>query len=1164
MVGLTPAQGVLARLAMAARACKTVAGHDPCSFLTRVVREIIRWTAAILVLVGAPYAGFTALVHHASWPAHWVEPVILAALPAACIPFLTGNPNPRSCPGTWSALVVIWALGVLSSPHTDLSGVVSVGHNLRVFVNEISLVPFGGPETTPYRIARFSMSALAMAASVSVTTYQLMAFLQRFHDLARSRAPARPVRVLSDAEWATTDDVRRRFSTEGGIIVGELTDPRKNRDFDAGDRESWGRQGKGRLITLDPGKGNAHSLIFSGSGSYKSSGVAIPNALTYAGPLIVIDPKGEIYDLTAGVRRASGRRPWLITAESGLDPIKLLTTVCPNDGTVFSDLAEFSLITSGEDRSDAAAFFHRKALRLLTALLAYIHDLGKAGNVPAAAYRSLARPPDAIRAEFLEAADEYDKGDSDKDYVSVGLAEMAHTEDRQFSSIVATVVNGLEWAGKKTTRGFVESGDLSGPELVARALDPKTDIYIRIPTEVSQNAPEIARLLIGSLVRAIRVSVFRAADGELDHRLFIIDEARALRRMDHLVSMRDEARAYGIHLMQIFQSYQQLVECYGSHGAGAWENSVDAVVIGPVQNAVQAQALSRMIGRRTVVTASSSRQRSSQIFMPFSGSAGSSVSSQLRETELIQPSELRKLPPESAIILTTGMAPILASKAIWFTRSDMQERIRYANSEKDGVGAHRASDTGTATDRESRRREAHAEIEPGQGLLPEPEQPDRPESTEIAEERNESGSEMKTETGSTAGGKAIPGESVDDSGPRDPSLRLPPGDETGTCREPNEHPENPEEAGQTRQGEEPNGPRSTDADARPDPEVQVAGNQDGCALACDLPEDLGAIETDMARLLPRAKRMQKANPDQRSDHDGVDHGKSERNAAVDAAGDFDPAHEKIEADGSRTDPRGAREGSVPSDCAETGRMIECQESAEEREQEAGLVEKSDGVVPAATKDGGPVSSGTGSIAVLPKRGRLWRSLRSFVRAGARMLSMLLFRGAGQAGPGRLIAERRPGADPGHEVNVELAGPAWQSEVCGGEIEHSSNDHERGTCSPTLIGDLRDSERNGGDLPELRAAIHRNIVYETLIERSIALDANMNTLARRALSEPFLRQPQGTSARIVLPNVLGPGIDHPDYLSIVFIPDDRSSPIHRILVDESGKIAGTAGPYCRAS
>ena len=1148
---------------MAARACKPFAGQDSRSRLTRAPRAIIRLIAAVLVLVGAPFAGFTALVHHAPWPAHWVEPVILAVLPAACIPFLAGNPNPRSCPGTWSGLVVIWALGILLSPHTDLSGGVSVGHNLRVLFNEIGLVPFGGLQPTPYQIARLSVSALAMVSCVSVATYQLMAFLQLIHDLARSGAPARPVRVLSDAEWATPDDVRRRFSTEGGIILGELTDPRKNRDFDAGDRESWGRQGKGRLITLDPGKGNAHSLIFSGSGSYKSSGVAIPNALTFAGPLIVIDPKGEIYDLSAGVRRASGRRPWLITAEAGLDPIKLLTTICPKDGTVFSDLAEFSLITSGEDRSDAAAFFHRKALRLLTALLAYIHDLGKAGNVPAAAYRCLARPPDAIRAEFLEAADEYGKGDSDQDYISVGLAEMAHTEDRQFSSIVATVVNGLEWAGKTTTRGFVESGELSGPELVARVLDPKTDIYIRIPTEVSQNAPEIARLLIGSLVRVIRVSVSGTADGEPDHRLFIIDEARALRRMDHLVSMRDEGRAYGIHLMQIFQSYQQLVECYGPHGAGAWENSVDAVVIGPVQNAVQAQALCRMIGRRTVVTASSSSQRSSQIFMPFSGSAGSSVSNQLRETELIQPSELRKLPPESAIILTTGMAPILASKAIWFTRSDMQERIGYANREKEEEGTERASDG------ESLRRETHADPAPQQKPRPEPDQPGRPGSAGPSEARNEFGSEGQTETGKTKGGKPEPeptaGESVDDSQPRDPGRRPLPGDDAGACRGPNEHREDPEEGGQTGQGDETAGPRSTDAETTPDPKARVTGDQDGCALASELPEDLGAIGTDMTRLLPRATRMQKAVPDQRSDHDGVDHGGTESKSAVEADGDVDPAHEKIEADETRADPGGGRKVSVSvsSDRAETGRMPEFPESATKRDQEAGLAEKTNCRVPEGAEDGGPVSLATGSIAALPGRGSPWRSLQRVIRAGAWMLSVFLFRNAGQAGPGRSMAKRRPGDGPGHEVGFERANPAQRSEVHGGELQLSGNDHGGETVSPELIGDMRDNERESGDLPELRAAIHRNIVYDALIERSIALDANTNTLARRALSEPFLRQPQGTSVRIVLPNVLGPGIDHPDCLSIVFIPDDRSSPIHRILVDESGKIAGTAGPYCRA-
>ncbi|MDE2791029.1 MAG: type IV secretory system conjugative DNA transfer family protein [Paracoccaceae bacterium] len=64
--------------------------------------------------------------------------------------------------------------------------------------------------------------------------------------------------------------------------------------------------------------------MFSVSGGFKTDGVAIPNALMFDGPLIVIDTKGVIHDLTAAVRRNRGRNAWQITADIGLDPIKLL------------------------------------------------------------------------------------------------------------------------------------------------------------------------------------------------------------------------------------------------------------------------------------------------------------------------------------------------------------------------------------------------------------------------------------------------------------------------------------------------------------------------------------------------------------------------------------------------------------------------------------------------------------------------------------------------------------------------------------------------------------------------------------------------------------------------------------------------------------------------
>ena len=144
------------------------------------------------------------------------------------------------------------------------------------------------------------------------------------------------------------------------------------------------------------------------------------------------------------------------------------------------------------------------------------------------------------------------------------------------------------WPTGSTGPERVRREDFSNPKtmaiaLLARLLDAKTDVYIVIPTTIIQAVPGIARALIGALVRAIRDSTPASTPrDELPHRLFIIDEARAMRRMDYLASVRDEGRAHGIHLMQIFQSYQQLLECYGRDGAGAWENSVDAVITGPV------------------------------------------------------------------------------------------------------------------------------------------------------------------------------------------------------------------------------------------------------------------------------------------------------------------------------------------------------------------------------------------------------------------------------------------------------------------------------------------------------------------------------------------------------------------------------------------------------
>ena len=87
---------------------------------------------------------------------------------------------------------------------------------------------------------------------------------------------------------------RDTFSHKGGIVPGEHTDPLKHDN-----PRNWKNQGKGRLITMNPGHG--HVVLLAASTGYKTAGVVIPNILHYSNPLVVVDPKGDLSGTSGGL-----------------------------------------------------------------------------------------------------------------------------------------------------------------------------------------------------------------------------------------------------------------------------------------------------------------------------------------------------------------------------------------------------------------------------------------------------------------------------------------------------------------------------------------------------------------------------------------------------------------------------------------------------------------------------------------------------------------------------------------------------------------------------------------------------------------------------------------------------------------------------------------------
>ena len=203
--------------------------------------------------------------------------------------------------------------------------------------------------------------------------------------------------ALPSATWASRSETVKRFSAPGGIVLGELTDPtRESRNFAPGRPRSWGRQGRGRLITMSPEDGNGHVLVTSQASGFKTTGVVIPNILNYDGPLVVFDPKCELYARCRKAREDMKFNPVVIDARNGFDPARLIATLAADHPSAYHRMAKM-VIPQGHSGIENAEYFKAAATNLFSALLAYFGETGSP-NILQDVAQVLSRPPDGVYA----------------------------------------------------------------------------------------------------------------------------------------------------------------------------------------------------------------------------------------------------------------------------------------------------------------------------------------------------------------------------------------------------------------------------------------------------------------------------------------------------------------------------------------------------------------------------------------------------------------------------------------------------------------------------------------------------------------------------------------------------------------------------------------------
>ncbi len=468
---------------------------------------------------------------------------------------------------------------------------------------------------------------------------------------------------------------RARFGHPGGIVLGEYTDPLKDTPgFDPGKPRTWaGRQGRGHLIAMNPADGNGHVLVLAASAGYKTSGIVIPNILHYEGPIVVFDPKGDLYARTRKARRDMGYNAVVIDADSGFDPFRMLAPLAGQAPSVYHTMAKTLMPLAGR-ASDISEYFHEMSVSLFAALTAHFVQ-ENSDNIARDISIFINRDRETVINEAAMIAQEYNMP-----FITDEMAGLASLDARTFPGVVKGISNKLAFVRYPDIASYGQSG--KSPQEHLRALNPLTDIYINIPGLAARDFASFPRLLIGGML--VVSELMEQPDRPRARRLFLIDEARVLGGMDVLVNVRDAGRSIGMHLMLIYQNLGQVVEAWGGQsGADAWLDSCEARVVSAVGSSRTAADISAMLGKRTIRVVTEGSSSNSPVMTPMGGSVGTTELEQLRDIPLLTQAALGQLPGHGSVIFTRRSKPILATKAIWFTRADMKDRVRRAEDIED-------------------------------------------------------------------------------------------------------------------------------------------------------------------------------------------------------------------------------------------------------------------------------------------------------------------------------------------------------------------------------------------------------------------------------------------------------------------------------------------------
>lgn len=409
------------------------------------------------------------------------------------------------------------------------------------------------------------------------------------------------------------------------------------------------------------------TLVTGGTRSGKGRGHVVPTLLSWGGSVLVHDPKGELWVVTAGWRSRFSHALYLAPRHPASARWNPLAEIRPGAGELAQVQRLVAILSDPGGTRDEEAIWDKAASEILEAVILHVLYTAEDQDKSLLKVRELLADLDEAADVMLKTLHRLgpDGEPQAHPFIQTAVKGYAAMHDRFRTSVQGTARSYLKWLAGEDVERVLSASDFAMGDLMCA--EAPLSLYVQVaPADAAALRP-LVRLLFYAAAQALTAEEKRDAAGRAKRHqlLMIMDEFPLLGRLAFFEKSLRLMSGYGIKAMFVAQSLNDIVETYGPHNT-----ILDNCHVYTAFSALDPLTQDKV----AKLTGSVTETRTSRSSPSGFGAGRSTVSRSEVERPLLEPGEIRALPDHLQLVFVAGQRPLRSEKLLYDRREPFRSR----------------------------------------------------------------------------------------------------------------------------------------------------------------------------------------------------------------------------------------------------------------------------------------------------------------------------------------------------------------------------------------------------------------------------------------------------------------------------------------------------------